>query len=102
MNRALGIVTSSIVAPAARTASTDWSNARRTSKSRRSQKYARGSLGLALVDFERSGYMATWDPEQSEALHTSGARSNRTVVRTSPVSFSLRVLNVAECHFQPV
>ena len=32
---------------------------------------------------------------------TSGARSNRTVVRTSLVSFSLRVLNVAECHFQP-
>jgi hypothetical protein len=39
------------------------------------QKYARGSLGLALVDFERSGYMETWDPEQSQALHTSGALS---------------------------
>jgi hypothetical protein len=37
------------------------------------QKYARGSLGLALVDFQRSGYMETWDPEHTEPLHTSGA-----------------------------
>src|SRR6478735_6603700 len=36
------------------------------------QKYARGSLGLALVDFERSGYMETWGPAHSAALHTSG------------------------------
>jgi hypothetical protein len=39
------------------------------------QKYARGSLGLALVDFQRSGYMETWDPAHTEALHTSGALS---------------------------
>jgi hypothetical protein len=39
------------------------------------REYARGSLGLALVDFERSGYMETWDPEHTEALHTSGALS---------------------------
>jgi ubiquinone biosynthesis protein Coq4 len=32
---------------------------------------ARGSFGLALVDFARSGYMETWDPTQSTALHTS-------------------------------
>jgi hypothetical protein len=36
-------------------------------------EYARGSLGLALLDFQRSGYMETWDPEQATALHTSGA-----------------------------
>ncbi len=36
------------------------------------QRYARGSLGLALLDFQRSGYMATWDPAQADALHTSG------------------------------
>jgi hypothetical protein len=35
--------------------------------------YAHGSLGLALVDFQRSGYMETWDPAHTEALHTSGA-----------------------------
>ena len=34
-------------------------------------RFARGSLGLALVDFQRSGYMETWDPSRSHALHTS-------------------------------
>ena len=34
-------------------------------------RFARGSFGLALVDFERSGYMAAWEPARSEALHTS-------------------------------
>src|SRR3954452_16431532 len=33
--------------------------------------YASGSLGLALIDFQRSGYMETWDPEQASMLHTS-------------------------------
>ena len=40
------------------------------------QRYAHGSLGLALIDFQRSGYMETWDPSQSEKLHTSGALSD--------------------------
>jgi hypothetical protein len=35
------------------------------------EQYARGFLGLALVDFQRSGYMDTWDPSHSAALHTS-------------------------------
>jgi ubiquinone biosynthesis protein Coq4 len=39
------------------------------------QEYAHGSMGLALVDFQRSGYMETWDPAQSAALHTSTALS---------------------------
>jgi hypothetical protein len=34
---------------------------------------ARGSYGLALFDFQRSGYMETWDRSRSEVLHTSGA-----------------------------
>jgi hypothetical protein len=34
-------------------------------------RFARGSFGLALVDFQRSGYMATWDPARSTALHSS-------------------------------
>ena len=34
-------------------------------------RFARGSFGLALVDFQRSGYMATWEPTRSEVLHTS-------------------------------
>jgi hypothetical protein len=40
------------------------------------QRYAHGSLGLALIDFQRSGYMETWDPSQSEKLHTSKALSD--------------------------
>jgi hypothetical protein len=38
--------------------------------------FAHGSLGLALVDFQRSGYMETWDPANTEALHTSRALSD--------------------------
>ena len=35
------------------------------------QRLARGSYGLALVDFERSGYLEGWDAHRSAALHTS-------------------------------
>ena len=35
------------------------------------QRFARHTYGLALVDFDRSGYMQTWDPSRSGALHTS-------------------------------
>jgi hypothetical protein len=34
-------------------------------------RYAHGSLGLALIDFQRSGYMETWDSAQASELHTS-------------------------------
>jgi hypothetical protein len=34
-------------------------------------RFARGSFGLALVDFQRSGYMETWDPSRSQVLHAS-------------------------------
>ena len=36
-------------------------------------RFARGTFGLALVDFQRSGYMETWDPSRSLTLHTSQA-----------------------------
>jgi hypothetical protein len=35
--------------------------------------YAKGSLGLALIDFDRNGYTADWQEQQHEVLHTSGA-----------------------------
>jgi len=35
--------------------------------------YSHGSLGLALIDFERSGYTSDWDPVQAAQLHTSKA-----------------------------
>jgi hypothetical protein len=38
-------------------------------------RYASGSLGLALIDFERSGYMQMWNDEHRHALHTSGELS---------------------------
>ena len=37
------------------------------------EHYARGSLGLALIDFQRSGYMELWDPSHAAPLHTSTA-----------------------------
>ncbi len=37
------------------------------------QRYAHGSLGLALIDFQRSGYMEAWDPSNAQMLHTSRA-----------------------------
>jgi hypothetical protein len=36
-------------------------------------RYAHGSLGLALIDFQRSGYMELWDPSHTTVLHASGA-----------------------------
>jgi hypothetical protein len=35
------------------------------------QRLARGSYGLALVDFDRSGYLEAWDANRSAVLHTS-------------------------------
>ena len=34
-------------------------------------RLSRGSFELALIDFQRSGYMETWDPGRSKVLHTS-------------------------------
>jgi hypothetical protein len=34
-------------------------------------RFARGSFGLALTDFQRSGYMQTWDASRSPVLHTA-------------------------------
>jgi hypothetical protein len=36
-------------------------------------RYASGSLGLALIDFNRNGYTAEWSPERSTQLHTAKA-----------------------------
>ena len=40
------------------------------------QRYAHGSLGVALIDFQRSGYMESWDPASTEMLHTTQALSD--------------------------
>jgi hypothetical protein len=36
-------------------------------------RYASGSLGLALIDFNRNGYTADWDAARSTQLHTAKA-----------------------------
>jgi hypothetical protein len=36
-------------------------------------RYAAGALGLALVDFDRNGYSAGWDPDHVKFLHTTAA-----------------------------
>jgi hypothetical protein len=33
--------------------------------------FAKGSMGLALVDFERNGYTANWDEARCDMLHTT-------------------------------
>jgi hypothetical protein len=35
------------------------------------QRFARGSLGLASLDFQRNGYTAEWSEERQSVLHTS-------------------------------
>jgi hypothetical protein len=40
---------------------------------RTTHKLANGSLGLALVDFQRNGYMSTWDPARTVHLHAEHA-----------------------------
>jgi hypothetical protein len=35
--------------------------------------YAKGSLGLALIDFDRNGYTDDWVQEQHDSLHTASA-----------------------------
>ena len=37
------------------------------------RRFAEGSLGLAAIDFQRNGYIATWHPEDAKALHVSKA-----------------------------
>jgi hypothetical protein len=37
------------------------------------REFAKGSLGLASVDFERNGYTATWNEGDADTLHTSAA-----------------------------
>ena len=40
---------------------------------RATRRLAHGSLGLAAVDFDRSGYTSEWRPESSAVLHTKSA-----------------------------
>jgi hypothetical protein len=52
------------------------------------RRFAAGSFGLALVDFDRSGYMETWEPSRSPVLHTSHALDEawQAVVEDEPLA----------------
>ena len=48
-------------------------------------EYASGALGLALVDFDRNGYTANWDPDHVQFLHaTAGLSAPWEEVATDP------------------
>jgi hypothetical protein len=61
------------------------------------RKLANGSLGLALIDFQRSGYMETWDPAHTEALHTSRALEEAWAFRTDDPALAARWESLADC-----
>ena len=50
---------------------------------RATRRLAHGSLGLAAVDFDRSGYTSEWHPESSAALHTKSALALRMGLRAT-------------------
>jgi hypothetical protein len=64
---------------------------------RTARKLANGSLGLALIDFQRSGYMETWDPAHTEALHTSRALDEAWDMRCDDPQLAARWEALAGC-----
>ena len=61
------------------------------------RRYASGSLGLALIDFQRSGYMETWDPAHTEQLHTARALDEAWEMRCDDPELAARWAALAEC-----
>ena len=61
------------------------------------RRYASGSLGLALIDFQRSGYMETWSPASTEHLHTARALDEAWEMRCDDPELAARWAALAEC-----
>jgi hypothetical protein len=59
--------------------------------------FAEGSLGLALIDFERNGYTAEWDPASSTHLHTSSALDSAWEFATDDDALVLRWCDLINC-----
>jgi hypothetical protein len=55
------------------------------------ERFSHGSLGLALIDFQRSGYMETWDSAQAAELHTSRALADAWDECVCPIPSSRNV-----------
>ena len=61
------------------------------------RRYATGSLGLALIDFQRSGYMETWDPAHTAQLHTARALDEAWEMRCDDPELAARWAALADC-----
>ncbi|MEY2474982.1 MAG: hypothetical protein QOG87_297 [Actinomycetota bacterium] len=59
--------------------------------------FAEGSLGLALIDFERNGYTAGWDPAETAHLHTSSALDSAWEFATDDDELVLRWCDLINC-----
>ena len=59
--------------------------------------YASGSLGLALIDFERNGYTTTWTPEDTAHIHTSSALQAGWDFDVNDPALAARWANLERC-----
>jgi hypothetical protein len=62
---------------------------------RLARRYSSGSLGLALIDFQRSGY--DWDPSRSQHLHTSAALEEAWEMACDDPVLADRWAGLADC-----
>lgn len=62
-----------------------------------SRSFAQGSLGLALIDFERNGYTRGWDPEDVDHLHTSAGLDSAWEFATDDDDLVLRWMDLINC-----
>ncbi|MCU1428428.1 MAG: hypothetical protein JWL83_2428 [Actinomycetia bacterium] len=59
--------------------------------------YAKGSLGLALIDFDRNGYTASWQEHQHAALHTTGALAEAWQESVNDAALAQRWADLERC-----
>ena len=62
-----------------------------------SRGFAENSLGLALIDFDRNGYTAGWDPADTTHLHTSSALDSAWEFATDDDDLVLRWCDLINC-----
>jgi len=59
--------------------------------------FAKGSLGLALTDFERNGYTADWNPDRCDVLHTSARLGRAWDADTEDPDLAARWTALEQC-----
>ena len=60
------------------------------------REFAKGSLGLAAIDFERNGYTASWHPQDAHELHTSDELSSAWDAAVNDPRLAARWVALAE------